>query len=151
MSPPPDDPRPDPRLRRVGEACLARQMRQAGRLLTALYEEVLAPHGLKASQFSLLVAVGAMGTASPGRLSEALDMEKSTVSRGADRLCAAGLLAREPEPGGRGIRYTLTAEGRTRLEGALPDWRRVQKRVKRRLGEVGVEALRDMVSALGSR
>ena len=92
-----------------------------------------------------------LGPPDAWRIGAALDMEKSTVSRGADRLCAAGMLERRQDVEGRGISYVLTPAGRGRLEEVLPDWRRVQARVKRRLGEASVEALRDMVGSLSDR
>lgn len=144
-------PKPDRTLQAVGQQCLVRSMRQASRLLTALYDEALAPHGLKASQMTVLIAVGAMGVASPARIQDALDLEKSSLSRSAERLRASGLLASSPAAEGRGISYSLTAEGRECLERALPDWRKVQARVKRMLTASGVQALHGAVSALSGR
>ena len=142
------DPRPDPALIRVGEACLARRIRQASRLLTSIYEEALSSHGLKASQFSILIAVGSLGEATPAQLMHGLDLEKSTVSRGADRLAAAGWLDRGPAPEGRGVAYRLTAAGRAKVEAALPDWRKAQARAKRRIGSEGASALARVVQGL---
>ena len=141
-------PKPDPALQAVGQQCIVRTMRQASRLLTSLYDEALAPFGLKASQMNVLIAVGANGAVSPQRIQKALDLEKSTLSRSAERLAAGGLLISQPATEGRGIVYGLTPSGRKRIESALPAWRKVQARVKRKLSAAGVDALRGMVSSL---
>ena len=143
--------KPDPELRRVAGQCLARKVRQASRHLTALYDEALRPHGLKASQLNVLVAVGAFGTAGPAQLVRALDLEKSTVSRGAERLAASGWLEVLADPAERGLRYRLTAKGRALLARALPDWERAEAEARRRLGREGVAALSALAGALEPR
>ena len=112
-------------------------------------DEALAPHGLKPSQFTILIAVGSYGSASPGQLTRALDLEKSTVSRGAERLAAGGWLEIVPAEQGRGVEYRLTRPGRKKLDAALPDWRRAQAEAKRRIGTEGVAALEGLVDDLG--
>jgi len=135
-------------LRAAAGQCLALKVRQASRVLTAHYDEALRPHGLKASQLNLLVMVGALGGARPAELCRRLDLEKSSLSRGAERLEAGGWLERRRPARGRGLRYHLSRTGRRRLERALADWRGADARARRRLGRAGVQALESLLGEL---
>jgi DNA-binding MarR family transcriptional regulator len=137
---------PDPELRRVGGRCLVRKVRQLAREVTAIYDGALRPHGIKASQLNLLVAVGAMGEARPADLVGALSLEKSTVSRGADRLAEAHLLDAIGDGEGGGLVYRLSGQGRALLTRVLPDWRAAQAQTRELLGSDGVAALAAMTS-----
>ena len=142
---------PDPELRRIGQQCLARKIRQASRGLSALYDAALRGHGLKVSQMNVLVAVGALGAPGPAALVKALDLEKSTVSRNVERLVASGWLEAVNEDEGRKVCYRLTRTGRGVLERALPDWEDAQAEARRRLGSAGLAALTALAGALGPR
>ena len=135
-------------LKLVGKQCLARKVRQASRVVTSLYDEALRPHGLKASQMNLLVPIGALPDASPAQLVRLLGLEKSTVSRGTDRLIANGWIEARAEAHGRGLHYRLTRQGRGLLERALPDWKRAEAEARRRLGKPGVQALEALAREL---
>ena len=131
----------DDDLQLVARQCLVRKVRQASRVVTALYDEALRPHGLKSSQMNLLVAIGAMRGATPAALGAGLGLEKSTVSRGTERMVASGWLEARPDPAGRGLSYRLAPRGRALLAAALPDWKRAEAEARRRLGRAGVQAI----------
>lgn len=132
----------------VGGQCLARKVRQASRVLSAFYDEALREHGLKSSQLNLLVAIGARGGAGPADLCLWFDLEKSTVSRSAERLAASGWIESRRVEGGRQVVYHLTRTGRRRLDRALPDWKAADAEARRRLGKAGVQALDSLLEGL---
>jgi DNA-binding MarR family transcriptional regulator len=109
--------------------CLA--ARRKARELTRLYEAKLRPHGLKATQFSILVALAAVGAKPIGVLAGALGLERTTLTRGADLLVRDGLIAETRSEDSRERQIKLTARGRRKLEAAYPAWKAAQDQVDR--------------------
>lgn len=132
----------------IGRACLARQVRMLSRAVTALYDEELRAHGLKASQMNVLVAISILGDAAPGELSRRLCLEKSTLSRNAERMAARGWIKAVEGPDGRGVRYRLTAAGVRLLDRVRPDWERAQAAAASLLGPNGITALRKAMETI---
>jgi DNA-binding MarR family transcriptional regulator len=86
-------------------------------------DETLAEFGITRSSFQVLVALlRAEGHQLTQRqLSTVVRRTSGTMSMRLARLEEAGLVAREPDPqDGRGVIVTLTAEGKGRVESALP-------------------------------
>jgi DNA-binding MarR family transcriptional regulator len=111
--------------------CLA--ARRQARALTRLYEAKLRPHGLRATQFSVLVALAAAGPAPIGALAGALGVERTTLTRGATLLERNGWVAAEGAQDGRERHLRLTEAGRAKLEAAYPAWKTAQDAAKRTL------------------
>jgi DNA-binding MarR family transcriptional regulator len=75
-------------------------------------------------QFRLLAVLADLGPAPSGRAARALGLDPSTVTRLADRMVAAGHVARGTDPHHRGVvTLALTASGRD-LVAAADTWRR---------------------------
>ena len=107
--------------------CLA--ARRKARELTRVYEAKLRPHGLKATQFSILVALAAVGPKPIGMLAAGLGLERTTLTRGADLLIRDGLIAETRSEDSRERQIKLTARGRRKLEAAYPAWKAAQEQV----------------------
>lgn len=116
-------------------ACYAANARRAALALTALYDEALAPHGLKVTQFSLLHAVKRREAPNLTELAEATGLDRSTLGRNLRGLEALGLVALSPGDDLRDRVVALTAEGRARLRAAGEAWRARQAEVEAALGE----------------
>jgi DNA-binding MarR family transcriptional regulator len=84
-----------------------------------------ARHGLETWEFDVLSALrrqGAPYQLSPGSLLRATLVTSGTMTNRIDRLAAAGLVRRQPDPQDkRGVLVTLTPEGRARVDAALAD------------------------------
>ncbi|MGP7996302.1 MAG: MarR family winged helix-turn-helix transcriptional regulator [Streptosporangiaceae bacterium] len=84
-----------------------------------------AAHGLETWEFDVLSALrrkGAPYQLSPGALLRATLVTSGTMTNRVDRLAAAGLVRREPDPQDRrGVLVTLTPAGRARVDAALAD------------------------------
>jgi DNA-binding MarR family transcriptional regulator len=75
-------------------------------------------------QFRLLAVLAGLGRVPSGQAARALRLDRSTVTRLADRLVAAGHVARGTDPRHRGVvTLELTASGRD-LVAAAEAWRR---------------------------
>jgi DNA-binding MarR family transcriptional regulator len=110
--------------------CLA--ARRKARAITRLYEEKLRPHGLRASQFSILAAVSLKGPTLITELAELLGLERTTVTRSTGLLVRNGWIRDARANDARERPLALTAAGRRKLEGAYPAWKSVQDRLNRR-------------------
>ena len=94
-------------LDRIAGDCIAVRVRLINRVVTAIYDEALRPHGLRVSQANILVAVARKGEARPADICRLLRLEKSTLSRDVEVMKAQGLAGvgpadRGPEPGAPG-------------------------------------------------
>ena len=120
----------------------------ATRAVARIYDESLAPYGLRTTQYSILARLEVEGPAPLGRLAARLAMDRSTLAREAAPLVRAGLVAEEPGPDRRQRLLSLTDEGLSRLEAARPGWREAQRRVRDELGRERTEGLLGELHAL---
>ena len=109
--------------------CLA--ARRQARALTRLYEEHLRPHGLRATQFSVLAALSQKGPTPLGDLADLLGLERTTLTRGAALLERNGWVSDERSADARERLLRLTPSGLAKLEAAYPAWRAAQDLVDR--------------------
>lgn len=115
-------------------ACYCANVRRAALALTARYDEALAPHGLKVTQFSLLHAVKRHGTPNLTALAEATGLDRSTLGRNLRVLEGLGLVSLSPGDDQRDRAVALTEEGRERLRGATRTWARLQDALSGAMG-----------------
>lgn len=104
--------------------CLA--ARREARELTRLYEEHLRPHGLRATQFSVLAALWIKGATPITELADILGLERTTLTRGANLMERNGWIQEAPSKDGRVRAIRLTDDGRAKVEGAYPAWEEAQ-------------------------
>jgi DNA-binding MarR family transcriptional regulator len=109
-------------------------VRTLNRAVTAIYDEALRPHGLRAGQLNLVVAVARMEPAKPNDLCRFLRMEKSTLSRDVELMRRKGWLEVGDSGDKRARPLKLSAEGRALIESVVPAWRQAQERVRAMLG-----------------
>ena len=115
-------------------ACLCTNVRRAALALTSIYDEALAPHGLKVTQFSLLRAVERHGQPNLTSLASATGLDRSTLGRNLRLLEGAGLVRFSPGEDQRERAVALTPEGAARVHGAARTWRRLQDSLEASLG-----------------
>ncbi len=116
-------------------ACICTNVRRAALALTSVYDEALAPHGLKVTQFSLLRAVERHGRPSLTALAEATGLDRSTLGRNLRLLEGAGLVRLSPGEDQRERAVALSPEGSTRVHAAARTWRRLQDSLADSLGD----------------
>ena len=116
----------------IAQECLVMRARKVARALTRVYEEEMRGHGATVAQVNILVAIGVGGALRPAVLIDALDLEKSTLSRNLRGLEDAGWVTLERDAGsGKGGQVIrLTDAGEQLLHDLLPAWRRAQARAR---------------------
>ena len=129
------------RLREVARACACANLRKAARAVTQLFDDALAPSGLRVTQFTLLVTSRLSGESSINELAERMAMDRTTLSRNLKVLVRGGLLQMQPGEDGRTRLVRITPAGEQALEEAYPLWQRAQQETVSALGEERHEAL----------
>ena len=89
---------------RSDSPCITAALRAASRRLTLLYDEVMAPSGLRLTQFSVLAELERRDAVAPtvGELAEIITMERSALCQTLKTLERDGLIAlARDEPDGR--------------------------------------------------
>jgi DNA-binding MarR family transcriptional regulator len=129
------------KCKEIGRTCACFKVRKAARAITKLYEEVLRPSGLRATQFSLLMATRVMGPVTVGKLAQVMVMDRTTLTRNLRILEKHGLISIKPGEDRREREVNLTAEGMEILTKAIPLWEEAQERVRKELGEERLQNL----------
>lgn len=129
--------------------CTCFRLRRLSRQVTQIYDRVLAPTGLRVTQFSLLSMLAWKDGQPMGCLADALDMERTTLTRNLKPLIDGGLVALvRSQSDARQREVWLTADGRARQIDAKGLWRVAQNEVNRTIGEVRVAALHQLMDGL---
>ena len=116
-------------------SCYCANLRRAALAATALYDDALAPHGMKVTQFSLLHAVERRGKANLTALAAGTGLDRSTLGRNLRVLEGLGLVTLSPGDDQRDRVASLTPRGRTRLRAATRTWKELQESLAATLGD----------------
>lgn len=121
--------------------CACGRLRRATRAVTQLYDDALAPSGLRITQFSLLRTLARLGPMRITALAGATLIDRTALSRNLDPLVARGLAQIVPGRDARTREVALTRAGAAAIRAAEPCWKRVQASVSKRLGKAQLDAL----------
>ncbi len=120
----------------TARTCTCFRLRSAARAVTRLFDRALAPAGLKATQYTVLVASRIADGAPLTVLAAHLGMDQSTLARAIRPLLRRGLLERRRHGAdARRVGLRLTPSGNRLIDAAHPRWRAAQDRVRALLGE----------------
>ncbi|MFZ0632991.1 MAG: MarR family winged helix-turn-helix transcriptional regulator [Acidobacteriaceae bacterium] len=109
-------------------------LRRASRAVCHLYDLVLAPTGLKSTQFIILQAIADAGEIAHCDLARTFAASEETFSRRLASARASGWVRMKLGERSRRV-YCLTERGQMVLESAQPYWERAEDRLRRELGE----------------
>ncbi len=134
-------------------ACTNTALRRASRRLGQLYDEALAPTGLRGTQVSLLTQIDAMtGPSQPGGklgptlqdLAAELALRVSGISHALTPLIRDGLIVLTQDPADARTKHAvLTAKGRVKLAKAVEYWAIANQHVERVMGSPKTAKLRE--------
>ncbi len=134
--------------RNLGAACACFAVRRAARSVTQLYDEILRPTGLRATQLSILAAIRALEPVALSRLASMTGTDRTTMSRNLGPLEADGYVRIGRTRDRRVRQLRLTAKGERKLGSALPLWQQAQDRIASELGEKRLRRMfRDLEAA----
>ena len=122
-------------MARTGSGCTLGHLRMATRVVTQIYDDILRPTGLRATQFGVLGATALSGPATVSRLAELMVMDRTTLTRNLKPLKARGLVRIAAGEDRRTREVSLTALGWDAVANALPLWQRALTQVAEALGD----------------
>src|SRR5262245_18199224 len=138
------------RLRLVECAdCLCLASRRAARAITRSYERRMREHGLRATQFSLLVMLELKEPQRLGELARALGTERTTLPRNIAHIEGERLIETRPGDDARERIVAITPSGRKAVLKALPAWRKAQAELTALIGAPLADSLRRLARAPG--
>ena len=122
-------------------ACTCVRLRRATRALTQLYDDAMAPAGLRITQFSLLRTLTREGSLTISELASRQLLDRTALSRNLDPLLDMGLVDVIRGRDARTKEVAISRKGSAALRAAEPYWMRAQKEVAKRVGAERLEAL----------
>ena len=129
--------------------CLA--VRQAARHITQFYDQLLAPSGLRTTQFSILAKLRRLGPMTINALAADMVMDRTTLGRNILPLERDGLIA--VEKGSRDRRsksLRLTEGGADRFRAAVEGWVQAQKQFEAAFGAKRTAEMRAILHAVAA-
>lgn len=114
--------------------CTCFNLRKAMRVVTQLFDNSMRATNLRATQYTLLVLVLALGPISVSKLAEEMVTDRTTLSRNLEPMKRSGLIKIGRGEDRRTRIVKITDAGRKKLEEAYPIWKKTQEDVKARLG-----------------
>ena len=133
----------------AGLRCNCTALRKATRRVSQLYDEVLAPSGLKTTQRAILAEIRRSGPMPVRILADKLVMDPGGLAHTLKPLIRDGLVVNEVDPGDRRNRLiSLTAAGRTRVKQSDHLWEEAQRSFEKTFGTARSSALREAVNLL---
>jgi DNA-binding MarR family transcriptional regulator len=131
--------------------CNGTALRKAMRRVSQLYDEVLAPCGLRSTQRSLLIHIARAEAPTMGELAVALVLDRSALAQNLKPLERDGLIEIQvDEEDRRSRRIKLTSLGKAKLAESTRLWQKAQHRFEHVFGEEKARALRKSLLVIAS-
>ena len=128
--------------------CNCAAIRQAARRVTRLYDQALAPSGLRITQYPILAWLASAGPATMSVLADKMVMDRATLGHNLRPLEAQELVTMEAGSDRRSRVVALTEIGRRKLRQARPAWEAAQQRFEATFGREHSAALRSTMVRL---
>ncbi|CAN7254952.1 MULTISPECIES: MarR family winged helix-turn-helix transcriptional regulator [Ensifer] len=133
----------------IWDFCTNSALKRASRQLGQLYEDVLAPSGLRGTQYSLLSQIAHSKNASLRTLADLLVMDLSALGHTLKPLIRDGYVELVPDASDRRVkRVQLTPFGAKKQRETTDLWRKAQARFDNALGKQEAEALRRALNGI---
>lgn len=114
--------------------CVGFNTRRVTRLVTQYYDKMLAPTGLRSTQYSLLSVLSLMEEFLMQDLALVLAMDRTTLTRNLNPLLKKGFVKVSVGIDRRSRPVKITPKGKLALENARPFWEKAQFHIMDRLG-----------------
>jgi DNA-binding MarR family transcriptional regulator len=133
------------------DACNCLAVRSAARHISQFYDQLLAPSGLRGTQFSILARLKRVGPLTINALASEMVMDRTTLGRNILPLERDGLIRIETAANDRRAKQLqLTRTGEKRLQAAVQGWTEAQARFESTFGPKRAADLRTMLRAVAA-
>lgn len=123
-------------------------MRRASRAITKFYDVSMEASGLKVTQFSILRNVMLAGPLSTSKLSQILNLDRTTLVRNLKSLESLKYIENADSSDSRERPITITDKGRYAVDAAIPYWEQAQESIKARIGSTKLDEFIDTLMAI---
>lgn len=131
------------------ERCNCMTLRKAARRVSNFYDDMLAPTGLRATQYSILALLSELEAVSINDLARHLDLDRTTTGKNLRPLALAKFITVTPSlTDGRSRTVGLTDKGIAILKAARPLWQRAQGKFESANGKKRSQNLRQALTSL---
>jgi DNA-binding MarR family transcriptional regulator len=128
--------------------CICLNLRRATQVVTQYYDMLLAPSGLKLTQFSLLHQIRLREPVSITELARVTGLDRTTMGKNLQLLARRDLISLSPGEDRRERIAQMTSEGRQALKMAYPLWKNAQATMTATLGEEQLGKFMSLLSGL---
>lgn len=129
-------------------SCHCLKMRRSASNVIAFYDEKLKSTGITVRQYSLLYEIGRQEGCSVRTLSEATELDRSTLARSLKPLLSSGYIEDRKLEGARNSKLYLTEKGKSISKEAAKCWEEAQKEFEKIVGEDRVKVLEEILSIM---
>lgn len=129
-------------------ACHCLKMRRSAENVIHFYDDTLRPSGITVRQYSLLYQIRLHSGCSVRELSEATELDRSTLARSLKSLFSSGYIEDRKATGARNSKLYLTESGKNVCSAAEELWNKAQKSYEEKLGMDTVHALENALLKL---
>ena len=134
----------------MGPICNCLALRQAARRVTQLYDQALSPVGLRATQYSLLVQIEALGPIALNPLAEVMVMDRATLGHNVRPLEARRLVRLAVGEDRRSREVSVTQEGHALITKGRKLWRKAQRSFEEEIGRGPATTLRKALQGVAA-
>lgn len=132
--------------------CYATALRKASRRLSGMYDDALAPSGLRSTQYAILRELAVGGPLTINELAALLVLDRSGLGHSLRPLRRDGLIELgKSSTDRRSVEVTLTEQGNRRYEQASALWQTAQDEVVAELGTSMAGQLRQQLNLIAER
>jgi DNA-binding MarR family transcriptional regulator len=129
--------------------CNCFAVRSAARHVTQFYDQLLAPTGLRTTQYSILARLKRVGPLTINTLAKEMVMDRTTLGRNILPLQREGLIRIEPSASDRRAKELhLSKAGEKRLQAATKAWWQAQEQFEKNFGSRRTGELRAILRAV---
>jgi DNA-binding MarR family transcriptional regulator len=123
------------KLAEMARTCACFNFRKASRSVTQLFDQILAPAGLRSTQLVILITGQVLGPSSIARLARELVMDRSTLTRNLKPLINMGLVRFAQGENGKQKSVEVTDDGQAALTRSAPYWEQAQTHLVAHFGD----------------
>jgi DNA-binding MarR family transcriptional regulator len=133
------------------EDCNCLAVRQAARHITQFYDQLLAPSGLRTTQFSILAKLRRLGPMTINALAAEMVMDRTTLGRNILPLERDGLIAVEQcRRDRRSKELRVTEAGEDRFRVGIKGWAKAQRQFEAAFGAKRTADMRALLHAVAA-
>lgn len=129
----------------INPQCACFGLRKVTRAVTQLYDRILEPADIRATQFTLLVTLSSSAGKTLTEMAEDLVMDRTTLTRNLKPLEKAGYITIVRLSDRRSKGYTLTDKGKQAIDKGVPLWKKAQQQI---VGQLGSERYNRLLNEL---